>query len=140
MYLNHDSENGDDLMRRVVVDVQNTLFSDAIAVSLRSFDSDFEVTISEDPRETADMCAYYSANILIMEATSLNYSGYDERMKITSEVRRTLPNCKVVLIVDENAEQKLAEKVRLAKKDGLIDSFIYSSVSSSYLAAVIDSL
>ena len=75
-----------------------------------------------------------------MEATSLNYSGYDERMKITSEVRRTLPNCKVVLIVDENAEQKLAEKVRLAKKDGLIDSFIYSSVSSSYLAAVIDSL
>ena len=32
------------------------------------------------------------------------------------------------------------ERVRQAKKDGLIDNFIYASVSPSYLAAVLDTL
>ena len=43
-------------------------------------------------------------------------------------------------VVDENTEKKLADKVRQAKKDGLIDNFIYGSVSSTYLSAVIDTL
>lgn len=30
-------------MRRVVVDMQNALFADAIATALKNFDSDFEV-------------------------------------------------------------------------------------------------
>ena len=34
---------GGDLMRRVVVDMQNALFADAIATALRNFDSGFEV-------------------------------------------------------------------------------------------------
>ena len=45
-----------------------------------------------------------------------------------------------VLVVDENTERKLADKVRQAKKDGLIDNFIYGSVSATYLSAVIDTL
>ncbi|MDD6539525.1 MAG: hypothetical protein PUF85_01900 [Firmicutes bacterium] len=50
------------------------------------------------------------------------------------------PGCKIVLVVDENTEKKLADKVRQAKKDGLIDNFIYGSVSATYLLAVIDAL
>ena len=61
-------------------------------------------------------------------------------MKIRNEVKAHNPGCKIVLVVDENTEKKLADKVRQAKKDGLVDNFIYGSVSSSYLAAVIDAL
>ena len=43
-------------------------------------------------------------------------------------------------VADENTEKKLADKVRQAKKDGLIDNFIYGSVSSAYLSAVIETL
>ena len=75
-------------MHRIVIDMQNTLFADAIAEALRRFDSD----------------------------------------------------CKTVLVVDENTERRLADMVRQAKKDGLVDNFIYGSVSSSYLSAVIDAL
>ena len=46
----------------------------------------------------------------------------------------------LLLVVDENTEKKLADRVRQAKKDGLVDNFIYGSVSSSYLSAVIDAL
>ena len=37
-------------------------------------------------------------------------------------------------------EPQLADQVRRAKKDGLIDGFFYSSVSSDYLSAMIDAL
>ena len=127
-------------MRRVVVDMQNALFADAIATALRHFDSDFEVCQSESPAKTADMCVFTEANILIMEVTAYTPWKLEERMKIRAELKKTNPDCKIVLVVDENTEKKLADKVRQAKKDGLVDNFIYGSVSSPYLSAVIDAL
>ena len=127
-------------MRRVVVDMQNALFADAIATALRDFDSDFEVYQSESPAKTTDMCAFTEANILIMEVTAYTPWKLEERMKIRNELKVQSPGCKIVLEVDENTEKKLADKVRQAKKDGLIDNFIYGSVSATYLSAVIDAL
>lgn len=127
-------------MRRVVVDMQTVLFADAIATALKKFDSDFEVFKSESPDKTLDMCTDTEANVLIMEVTSYTPWKLDERMKIRNTVKKQNPDCKIVLVVDENTEKKLADKVRLAKKDGLIDNFIYGSVSATYLSAVIDTL
>ena len=127
-------------MRRVVVDMQNALFADAIATALQKFDSDFEVCQSDSPDKTTDLCVFTEANVLIMEVTSYTPWKLEERMKIRAELKKTNPNCKIVLVVDENTEKKLADKVRQAKKDGLVDNFIYGSVSSTYLSAVIDAL
>ena len=127
-------------MRRVVVDMQNALFADAIATALQKFDSDFEVCQSESPDKTTDLCVFTEANVLIMEVTAYTPWKLEERMKIRDEVKAQNPNCKIVLVVDENTEKKLADKVRQAKKDGLVDNFIYGSVSSTYLSAVIDAL
>lgn len=127
-------------MRRVVVDMQNALFAYAIATALQKFDSDFEVCQSDSPDKTADLCVFTEANILIMEVTAYTPWKLEERMKIRAELKKTNPNCKIVLVVDENTEKKLADKVRQAKKDGLVDNFIYGSVSSTYLSAVIDAL
>lgn len=127
-------------MKRVVVDMQNALFADAIATALRDFDSEFEVFPSESPDKTADMCADTQANVLIMEVTAYTPWKIEERMKIRDELRKVNPDCKIVFVVDENTEKKLADKVRRAKKDGLIDNFIYGSVSATYLSAVIDTL
>lgn len=127
-------------MRRVVVDMQNALFADAIAKALRNFDSDFDVSCSERPEKTLEMCDYTLAQILIMEVTGYTPWKLEERMKIRDTVKQRDPTCKIVLVVDENTEKKLADKVRQAKKDGLIDNFIYGSVSATYLSAVIDTL
>lgn len=127
-------------MRRVVVDMQSVLFSDAIATALKNFDSDFEVFQTESPNKTADMCADTDANVLIMEVTAYKLWKLEERMKIRDKVKANNPDCKIALVVDENTEKKLADRVRRAKKDGLIDNFIYGSVSATYLSAVIDTL
>ena len=127
-------------MRRVVVDMQNTLFADAIAKALRDFDSDFDVCCSESPEKTLDMCDYTLAQVLIMEVTGYTPWKFEERMMLRNKVKERDPTCKIVLVVDENTEKESADKVRQAKKSGLIDGFIYSSVSADYLSAVIDTL
>ena len=127
-------------MRRVVVDMQSALFADAIVNTLRDFDADFEVYKSEHPAKTVELCADAQANILIMEVTAYAPWRFAERMALREEMRRGLPHCKLVLMVDETTERRLADQVRRAKKDGLIDSFLYSSVSAAYLAALIDTL
>lgn len=127
-------------MRRVVIDMQNILFADAVAEALRRFDSDFDPVMSERPDKTPALCQEVLANILIMEVTAYAPWHLAERLKIRDALKRIVPNCKIVLIVDENTEKKLADQVRQAKKDGLVDNFIYGSVSSSYLSAVIDAL
>ena len=128
------------ILRRVVIDMQNILFADAIAEALRKFDSDFDPVMSESPDKTLELCSNILANILIMEVTAYKPWDLKERMRIRDELKKSNPDCKIVLVVDENTEKKLADRVRQAKKDGLVDNFIYGSVSSSYLAAVIDAL
>lgn len=127
-------------MRRVVIDMQNTLFADAVAEALRRFDSDFEPIMSESPEKILFLCDSVLANVLIMEVTAYTPWKLEERMKIRDELKKNNPDCKIVLVVDENTEKKLADRVRQVKKDGLIDNFIYGSVSSTYLSAVIDTL
>lgn len=127
-------------LRRVVIDMQNTLFADAVAEALRRFDSDFEPIMSESPEKILFLCDSVLANVLIMEVTAYTPWKLEERMKIRDELKKTNPDCKIVLVVDENTEKKLADQVRQVKKDGLIDNFIYGSVSSTYLSAVIDTL
>ena len=59
---------------------------------------------------------------------------------LTAAVKAENPVCKIICIVDENTEKDVAGEVRQAKKDGLIDEFIFTSISSSYLAAILDTI
>lgn len=127
-------------MKRIVVDMQSVLFADALTTALQNFDANFSVYRSDSPDKTFDLCVDAGANILIMEVTAYTPWKLEERMLIRDRVFERLGQCKIVLVVDENTEKKLADRVRLAKKDGLIDNFIYGSVSAAYLSAVIDTL
>ena len=127
-------------MRRIVVDMQNYLFADAISRALQSADSDFDVRRSDSPDKTAELCGFCEPYALLMEVTGYTPWKLEERLKIRDEVKKQRPDCKIVLIVDENTEKELARRVLQAKKDGLIDNFIYGSVSAAYLSAVVDTL
>lgn len=127
-------------MRRIVVDMQNVLFTDAIAAALRSFDPDFEVFESDLPQKTAELCEDVRADVLIAEVTGCAPRTLGERLKLRDEIKNICRECKIVFTVDENAEKSVADRVRCAKRDGLIDGFLYNSVSSAYLTAFIDTL
>ena len=128
------------MMRRVVIDMQ-ALFAAAIEDALIKSDFGFETIKSERPDLTLSLCREAATEVLIMDVMTYSPRSMAERMRIRDELKNTVPDCKIVLMVDEKSEVKVADSVRLSKKDGLIDDFIYScSASDAYIAAVIDAL
>lgn len=126
-------------MQRIIISMQNYVLGEAVDHSLTSA-GDFHVTVTEKPEQATKLSIDLSATALLMEVT--NYTPYrlEERMKIRDEVKKKNPLCKIVLLVDENAEKEVAEQVKQAKKDGRIDQFIYGSTSASYLVALLETL
>ena len=127
-------------MRKIVIDMQ-ALFASAIEDVLRKSGFGFETVKAESPEQTVNLCREKPTAVLIMDAMTYPPRTLAERLKIRDAVKKFSPACKIVLMVDEKSEGKVADRVRLAKKDGLIDDFIYSgSASNAYIAAVIDAL
>ncbi len=127
-------------MKRIVLDMQCAMFADAISQALERSDPDFNVLRAEAPEKTAALCRSSLAYALNMEVTGYPPWRLEEWLRLRNEVKRQRPDCKILLLVDENADRALAFRVLQAKKDGRIDNFIYASVSPTYLAAVLDTL
>ena len=126
-------------MRHVVIDMQ-ALFAAAVGNALSRSDFGFDTVQSQSPKETLPLCLSLPADILLMDVMSFAPRTLEERLSLRDTLKRANPHCKIVLMVDENGEKKVADRVRLARKDGLIDGFLYNSTSGTYLAAVMDTL
>ena len=127
-------------MRRIVLDMKNGLLAEAVTQSLSGCDMDFLIYRSSKPEETLALCRTCRANVLVMEVIRQGLWKLSERIRLCSAVRQLGWVCKVLLLVDENADELLASEVRQTVKDQLADGFIYASVSPTYLAGVIDTL
>ena len=128
-------------MRRVILNMKDRIFADAVANTLRADEQgEFYVvptTTSEEALEYGVTCDPYA---VLMEVNGYPPYVLEERLKIRDAIKEVNPDCKIVLVVDENSEKKVAEEVRRAKKAGRIDQFIYGSISASYLVALMDTL
>ena len=126
-------------LRWVIVNMKDYIFADAVAGALRGDkESDFKIERVSTPE---DILQYSKiASIILMEVNGYPPYVLEERLKIRDAIKEVNPDCKIVLVVDENSEKKVAEEVRRAKKAGRIDQFIYGSISTSYLVALLDTL
>jgi hypothetical protein len=127
-------------MRRIAINMQNSLFCNAIADTLSRSGNELEPYIVDSPDKVVDECKWIAPYALLMEVTGYTPWLLSERLKIRDAVKAQNPDCRIVFIVDENAEKAIAKQVKQAKKDCLIDQFIYGSISASYLADIVDSL
>ncbi|MBR5272240.1 MAG: hypothetical protein IKU25_02450 [Clostridia bacterium] len=127
-------------MRRVAINMQNSLFCNAISETLRRSGNEFETYTLDSPDRVVEECSWISPYALLMEVTGYTPWMLAQRLKLRDAVKEKNPDCKIVLIVDENSEREIANQVKQAKKDGLIDQFVYGSISATYLADIVDSL
>ena len=126
-------------MQRVIINMKSFVLGEAVQMALRN-NGDFQVTVVERPEETAKKAYSLAATIVLMEVTGYPPYVLEERLKIRNAIKKQAPNCKIAIMVDDNSEKEVAEQVKQAKKDGLIDLFIYGSTSASYLVALLDTL
>ena len=106
------------IVRRVIVNMRDYIFADAIAQSLQADKAGGftvqRVTTPEEVEEYSKLCEPYA---VLMEVTGNRPYALEQRLKLRDTVKETNPDCKIVLIVDENSEKEVARKVRQAKKD-----------------------
>ena len=128
-------------MREIVVSMQNTLLSEAVARSLaETGDFRVEQVLPGKTDDTFSLCRAVQADILLMEVSRLLAYTLENRLKLIECVRRAMPNCKFVLLCDENGDPELAHRVMIVRQDRLIDAFLYASVTPAYLTAALDAL
>ena len=125
-------------MARIVINTQNFMFADMIMRTLEG--NDFSVTVVEKPERLMQEFNRTAANIVLMEVTGYTPWNIEERMRLRRQINQIDSECKIVFLVDEKADPTVAKKVRQAKTDGLIDQFIYTSISASYLLGLMETL
>ena len=127
-------------MRKVVLDLQSGLYAKAVRRILVQDLDGYQVDISKNPTETVERCRILQPDVLLMEVTGYTPWMLSERLSIREEVKRHVPSVKIAFLIDDKAEAALVEEIKKAKQEELIDAFLFTSVSESYLVAVMDSL
>ena len=126
-------------MKRIALSIHNSLMALSIAHALRH-DGGFLVADLRSAEEIALECAQLEADILLMETTYGVGATLEDRLRQAEHLRKLRPQCKVILLCDENSVPEIARQVALAKRDGHITDFIYSSVSETYLTALLSAM
>lgn len=127
-------------MRKMVLDMQSAIHAHNMERMLMQKLEDYQVVISESPDSTAEWCKVHKPNVLLMEVKAYSPWMFSERMEIREKLRKSNPDCCIILFVDDESDYDLTEHVRQAKREGLIDAFLFGSVSENYFASVIDSV
>lgn len=128
-------------MKTIVVSVQNGLLAEGIVRTLRE-SGEFRTykTVPGKNNTVLRECESLQPDILLMEVSYAPDTALPKRLEAGKRVRAKLPRCKLVLLCDENAAPDIARRVILAKREGQIDAFFYSSVTGSYLTAALAAL
>lgn len=129
-------------MKKIVVSIGNGLLAEAITQMLTDSGEfqTFRFPVGTKKNDIVGQCEMLSAETLIAEVSYAGGTTIDTRIAEVKELRKKLPNCKIVLLCDENSAPDIAHEVMIAKKDGLIDAFFYSSVTAKYLIAALSAL
>ncbi len=127
-------------MKKIVLDIQSAIHAHNMERMLMQELEDCQVIVSEFPDSTAEWCKLHNADVLLMEVKAFSPWMFSERMAIRDKVKRSTENCRVVLFVDDESNKNLTEEVQQAEREGLIDAFLFDSVSENYFASVIDSV
>ena len=129
-------------MKKIVVSIQNNLLAESITKILADSGvfNPFRVPVHRKNKDTAKQCEALQTELLLAEVSYSPGTTVDTRLEEAAELRRILPGCLIVFLCDENSAPDIAKDVMLAKKDGKIDAFFYTSVTQNYLLAALEAL
>ena len=126
-------------MIKIVVSIQNGLLAEAMTAMLRESGEfiPYRLSVGVKTSNLVSESEMLEAQMVLAEVSYVNGTSVETRLREVKEIRNGLPDCKIVLLCDENSAPSIAREVMMAKKDGLIDGFFYSSVTAKYILAAL---
>ncbi len=128
-------------MKKIGISIQNGLLAEGI-IRMLSENGEFQPFRITSPKKNGVLsnCLLQEADILLAEVSYASGATIDGRLAEARSLRKELPTCKIAFLCDENSSPEIAREVMTAKKDGIIDAFFYSSVTTKYLAAALEAM
>ena len=126
-------------MKKIIVSIPNALLAGGVVMYLKK-NPDFKVYREDNPSGIEDLCIASKADVLLAEVRERPPHTLDEWNIRVKAIKKSLSDCKVVYVVDENSSPDLADQVALARSNRLIDAFVYGTVSGEYVTALVGSL
>ena len=126
-------------MKKIIVSIPNALLAGGVVMYLKK-NPDFKIYREDNPSGIEDLCIASKADVLLAEVRERPPHTLDEWNIRVKAIKKSLPDCKVVYVVDENSSPELADQVALSRSNRLIDAFVYGTVSGEYVTALIGSL
>ena len=126
-------------MKKIIVSIPNALLAGGVVMYLKK-NPDFKIYREDNPSGIENLCIASKADVLLAEVRERPPHTLDEWSVRVKEIKKKLPDCKVVYVVDENSSPELADQVALSRSNRLIDAFVYGTVSGEYVTALIGSL
>ena len=83
----------------------------------------------EKPQDVTKNCSLLAPDVLLMEVAGYTPWKLSERMEIRNKVKEQNPDCKIVLVVDENTEEEIAEQVKQESRT-IKTIFSYTNLSA----------
>ena len=128
-------------MTNIALSIQNRLLSEAVCASLKKTGEFRPAELSAGKlSDTVREALPLHPDIIMMETSQTPGGKLEDRLNAARELRAKLPGCRIVLICDERANPEIARGVMMARQDGRIDHFLYTSVTMDYLVDSISSL
>lgn len=124
--------------RNIVVSIKNSLLSSGIIRELQT--TDYLVPCEDSLNFFPGLAEVIKADVCLAEVSGFDGEDFSKRMYQVAELKQLVPTCKSVLLVDDIAYPDLAANVQKAKADGLIDGFLFTTVTPSYLKAFLASI
>ena len=128
-------------VRRIVVSIQNGLLAEAINNLLNQSGEFISIrAVNNGKSRLVSTCVTCMPDIVLMETSHAPDNTLEKRLDQVGQIRRMVPNCRAVLLCDENTSPQIAKELIEAKKAGKIDAFYYSSITGKYLIAALYAL
>ena len=129
-------------MTRVLINVSGSLYASGIELALKK-NGNFRTAVlrSGNPEQVLTACREQKAEVLLLGVTPMPGFTVRERRELIARLRRELPACRLVLIVDDSVSEDVNEDVKTLKQTGVIDAFLFTSAANfSYLSAILQSI
>lgn len=126
-------------MTRTVISIPGAFFSDRINGVLTK-SGNFRTVVPDQDSDVFSVCRETGAEILLMGVSYLTGFRLDDRKQLVKHMREGMPECKLIIIIDNAMMKDETYETVQMKKTGIIDQFIFYSNDLDYLTAAMESL
>ncbi len=127
-------------MKKVALITTNKILAQSLAVAMKTIpELNFDFYLFLNYQQAILDAQVFEINVALIDVTGCEASEKKTPFKFLEALHKSLPNCHLMLLVSQE-DTKCRELAEHAKKNKLIEDFVFYDASLQYLMAKLESI